>query len=193
MSIQKLKKGFTLIELMVVIVIIGILAAIAIPKLFGMSAKAKAQEVGPAVGTWAKMQQAYKMETGNWGGAKKISYKLPGDNPDGSTTAKSKTSNFEYTIEPKEPDKADATTASLAATNLFAADGCGNRAGEWKGSFTDVNSNDPTTTVGKGTSATASEGGTAAASDGCEALTPNFKSIGAVGSSASAAPPAGGG
>ena len=69
------KQGFTLIELMVVIVIMGILAAVAVPKLFGMIAKSKASEVGPAAGTYVKLQDAYVAEKGTTVGSwKQIGY-----------------------------------------------------------------------------------------------------------------------
>jgi len=158
MSIQN-KKGFTLIELMVVIVIIGILAAIAIPKLFGMSAKAKAQEVGPAMGTWAKMQQAYRMEMGTWGSAKLISYKLPGETGQATDTTdvdSSWTTNFGYKT---VPNKDTASTASLTATMKFTTDDCTANS-QWIGEFNDKSGDTPLMT------------------NGCAALTPNFDAIG---------------
>ncbi|SHK63170.1 type IV pilin protein [Fibrobacter sp. UWEL] len=71
------KTGFTLVELMVVIVIMGILAGVAIPKLTNSVTKAKASEVAPAANTYIKLQNAYVMEKKRIGSWRKIGYTKP--------------------------------------------------------------------------------------------------------------------
>jgi len=59
-----------------------------------MTAKAKASEVGPAVGTWSKLQQAFVTENGTAGTFKAIGYTPPGDK--GTNSEVGGTATFEY-------------------------------------------------------------------------------------------------
>lgn len=73
---QKIK-GFTLIELMVVIVVIGVLSTVAIPKLLGMSAKAKVSEIQPATANWEHLQVAYHQQQNTVGKGSDIGFDKP--------------------------------------------------------------------------------------------------------------------
>ena len=55
-----MKKGFTLIELMIVIAIIGILAAVAIPMYSDYTKKSRTAEVAPGLKDLAQMQLTYQ-------------------------------------------------------------------------------------------------------------------------------------
>lgn len=59
---KKKTSGFTLIELMIVVVIIGILAAMAIPRFMHVTLKTKQTEAKTILKQIYVMQRAYKME-----------------------------------------------------------------------------------------------------------------------------------
>ena len=61
--LRKNEKGFTLVELMIVVVIIGILASIAIPKFSSMIGKAKTTEAKQILGQIINYEVAYYYKT----------------------------------------------------------------------------------------------------------------------------------
>lgn len=159
------KQGFTLIELMVVIVIMGILAAVAVPKLFGMIAKSKASEVGPAAGEYVKLQDAYISETGTGiGDWKLIGYKMKS------------TSNFKYyegTTENGETTGASVLlsvgkTAGWKAVNVGALNDC------VANSIWQLNVEANTTSGGSADYSAIISGGKGG---DCYVLTPNFEKL----------------
>ena len=155
------KQGFTLIELMVVIVIMGILAAVAVPKLFGMIAKSKASEVPTAAGTWINMMEAYGSENytvGDWG---QIGYTAPGTK---STSAKYTSNEFEYT------GGVSSNKGTWQAKALHKLDDCPANTGLWAleatvASETATNAGEVHTTAGSAMVAA------------CLALTPAFNKL----------------
>jgi type IV pilus assembly protein PilA len=79
---QKLtnQKGFTLIELMIIVAIIGILAAIAIPNFMNYQCKAKQSEAKSNLGTIRTMQEAYYAEYDTYADdTGKIGFEVRGD------------------------------------------------------------------------------------------------------------------
>jgi type IV pilus assembly protein PilA len=62
LSKDKDNEGFTLIELVIVFILIGILSAIALPSFLNQAAKAQQSEAKTYVGAVNRAQQAYRME-----------------------------------------------------------------------------------------------------------------------------------
>ena len=162
------KQGFTLIELRVVIVIMGILAAVAVPKLFGMIAKSKASEVGPAAGTYVKLQDAYAAESNKLGTWKLIGYTAPGtkaDDNEFSSTVFKYTGGMNEAVELKAED-AEAQEGAWSAEALTALNDCPSGA-KWLIAVT-----------GATNGVTYESSYSASNESNCDPLTPNFKNIG---------------
>ena len=66
---MKSSKGFTMVELMVVVLIVGILAAVAVPLMSGRIDASKWSEAKAAMGTIASSLRSYAAEKGSFSGA----------------------------------------------------------------------------------------------------------------------------
>src|ERR1700683_1521592 len=64
--LKQVQKGFTLIELMIVVAIIGILAAIAIPAYQNYTIRAQITDGWPLADGWKTAIAEYYANTGNW-------------------------------------------------------------------------------------------------------------------------------
>jgi len=60
------KRGFTLIELMIVVVVLGILAAIAIPKFNQVTRRSKEAEAPPILRQLSTLQERHREATGGY-------------------------------------------------------------------------------------------------------------------------------
>ena len=131
-----------------------------------MIAKSKASEVGPAAGTYVKLQQAYFSESNKAGGWQLIGYLAP------SGAGENKTTNFEYgtTLGIDKAASSDLSKDVIGwdAKNNINLNECASGV-NWTVTLSKVSS----TTAGDDISFTA-----AAKGAGCVALTPTFDKIG---------------
>ena len=94
LSNKKGEKGFTLVELLVVIIIIGILAAIALPNFLNQGAKAKQTEAKQNIGMHNRLQTVHRSENAAF--ASNIDQLAMGTLA--STTGDATTVNYSYSM-----------------------------------------------------------------------------------------------
>ena len=100
-----LEKGFTLVELMIVIVIVGILSAVALPNFLSQTSKAKATEAKTLASAALKEAQVAWTETGTDGLTAWAADQCP-----------AATDNFEFDCDGTDPADVSVTATGTAAS-----------------------------------------------------------------------------
>src|SRR5262245_11322032 len=130
------QKGFTLIELMIVVSIIGILAAIAIPNILRYQAKSRQSEAKTSLSAIFVSETAYFGEQGRYGDTTQVGYTLAGNtNRYWYRTATTDTSGAQTGVvampsQVNPTDPGDNTIPAASSTTGFTATAAGNIDGD---------------------------------------------------------------
>jgi prepilin-type N-terminal cleavage/methylation domain-containing protein len=114
MTIKGTTKGFTLIELMLVVMIIGVLSAIAVPRLFGATERARVSEAIQNIGFWERLQMAHVHLFNDYGDFNAVGYEPP------------TSTQFEYGELPEDNQNKDFLVKIVATRPLGDCTGDGN-------------------------------------------------------------------
>jgi len=115
---MRTQRGFTLIELMVVVLVIAVLAAIAVPNYLEQSRKGRRAEAARAIGEYQLAMERWRAEN--------PSYANCSGSPCGSGTYPSTPTSDYYTMTPSNVSATGYTiTAARTAGGKMATDRCG--------------------------------------------------------------------
>ncbi len=110
-----IEKGFTLVELMIVIVIVGILSAVALPQFLNQTGKAKLTEAQTLASSYLKLYETEKLISATAAGA----VPCPDDTPDFAFDCATTAGTVDVTV---------GTNSTFTAGNsTFTVDGTTNR------------------------------------------------------------------